>query len=108
MSEPSSPPESDPLKEFAELVGASEGVPAAKVKSLKAVVGTLMWLAYLPAEEQDQFWWELYVALDRVHGEDADATGVDYAKGAGPILHAWKATAQAHADGVPFSSRSGG
>lgn len=108
MSEPSSPPESDPLKEFAELVGASEGVPAAKVKSLKGVVGTLMWLAYLPEDEQRQFWEELFGALDDVVCDQASPSAAAYAKGAGPILHAWKATAQAHADGVPFSPRSGG
>lgn len=94
--------ESDPLKEFAELTGFSEGIPAAKVKSLKAVVGELMWLAYLPADVQEEFWWELYTALDEVNGSaPAQQFGVYAAKKVGPLLHAWKASAQAHADGLP-------
>jgi hypothetical protein len=41
------------------------------------------------------------VSLDRVCCEDIDAKGPAYAKAAGPVLHAWKATAQAYADGLP-------
>jgi hypothetical protein len=95
----------DDVAEFVELMaklGASEGVPVAKVKSLKGVVGTLMWLAYLPEDEQREFWEELYTTLDQVHSQDrSEATAAQYAKAAGPVLHAWKATAQAHADGLP-------
>jgi fructosamine-3-kinase len=98
------PDETDPMKEFEELTGlkASEGVPVAKVKSLSAVTGTFMWLAYLPADEQEQFWWELYTAMDEVHAtRPHQQFGVYVAKAVGPVLHAWKATAQAHADGLP-------
>lgn len=97
----------DPMKEFVELAGASEGVPVAKVKSLSAVVGTLMWLAYLPADEQQQFWLDLHRALDEVHATTPQEFGTHLhfgeaaAKAAGPVLHEWKAAAQAHADGLP-------
>lgn len=102
MSEPGSLPEPDPMEEFAELTGFSDGIPVAEVKSLKAVVGELMWLARLPYDEQETFWWELYTAMDEVHAtRPAQQFGVYAAKAVGPLLHAWKATAQAHADGLP-------
>jgi hypothetical protein len=104
MSEPASPSGPAFMKEFEELTGlkASEGVPVAKVKSLSAVTGAFMWLAYLPADEQEQFWWELYTAMDEVHAtRPHQQFGVYAAKAVGPVLHAWKATAQAHADGLP-------
>lgn len=98
----STPDPSDPLKEFEELTGFSSGIPVAEVKSLSAVTGELMWLARLPADEQETFWWELYTALDEVNGSaPAQQFGVYAAKKVGPLLHAWKATAQAHADGLP-------
>lgn len=94
----------DGMQEFDALMaklGASEGVPVAKVKSLKGVVGTLMWLAYLPEDEQRQFWWELFSALDDVVCDQASPSAAAYAKAAGQLMHEWKATAQAHADGLP-------
>lgn len=97
------PDETGSMGEFRDLMrqlGASEGVPVAKVKSLKGVVGTLMWLAYLPEDEQRQFWEELFGALDDVVCDQASPSAVAYAKAAGPVLHAWKATAEVHADPV--------
>lgn len=91
------------MREFEELTGlkASEGIPVAKVKSLKGVVGALMWLAYLPEDEQRQFWEELFGALDDVVCDQDSPSAADYAQAAGPVLYAWKSTAQAHADGLP-------
>lgn len=92
----------DPMKEFAELTGFSDGIPVSEVKSLSAVVGELMWLARLPADAQEKFWWELYTTMDEVYAtRGSQQFGVDAAKAVGPLLAAWKTTAQAHADGLP-------
>lgn len=98
------PPSSANMEEFEKLTGfnISQSVPAAKIKSLKAVVGELMWLAYLPAEEQDTFWWELYTAMDEVHSSvRPEEFGAYAAKAVGPLLYQWRATAQAYADELP-------
>lgn len=94
----------DDMKEFEELTGlkASEGIPVAKVKSLKGVVPALPWLAYLPEDEQRQFWQELCIALEEIdYMPGVVVPAAAYAQAAGPVLYAWKSTAQAHADGVP-------
>lgn len=94
----------DGMQEFEELMkkfGASDGIPVAKVKSLKGVVPTLPWLAYLDEDEQRQFWEELYYALDRRYSDNIYSTAGEYAEAAGSLLSAWRSTAQAHADGLP-------
>jgi len=94
----------DGMQEFEELmrnVGASEGIPVAKVKSLKGVVAALPWLAYFDEEDQWAFWTELYEALDEVHSRyRSDATVAQYAQGADVVLREWRTTSRAIGDGV--------
>jgi hypothetical protein len=81
--------------------GASEGIPVARVKSLKGVVAALPWLAYFDEDDQQEFWRELYIALDEIHCQDrSEATAAAYAKAAGVVLSAWRTTARAIDDGV--------